>query len=290
MKFGIALQPGYGQYMLTSELVDVAQTASDLGYHSLWTTDQMSDRSGTAASTEPLVTIASLMHLVPAMQVGIAVMVLPFRNAVVLAKQAASLSVLSNGRFALGVGVGGSEEEFGRLNVAYSRRGRKTDESIEVMRQLWRDEDVTFDGQFYGLRGLTMRPKPPGDRVPLWIGGRSSAAIRRAARVGDAWVPALMTPQALQEGVVQLRALCAGRRMPTIATMEHVRPSTSHNDDTASRIHVAGSVEDIVSSLQAYEKAGLEHLICSFLPNSLDDLYQQMRVFAENVMPYFCSS
>lgn len=288
MVFGIALQWGDFRHMgLSPTLIEVARSARELGYRSLWTTDQMTARSDPAFSTEPLVTIASLMHVVPEMQLGVAVLVLPQRNAVVVAKQASTLSLLSDGRFVLGVGAGWNEDEFKLLNADYTRRGRKMEESIEVMQLLWREDGATFKGQFYNFEDVTMTPKPQAGHVPLWIGGNSPAAIRRAARVGDAWMPFNVNPQTLQQGVKQLRELSAGRRTPTVAAMLPVHVQPCDDEKETSSAQIVGSIENALSTLQAYEQAGLEHLICTFKANEMSDLSRQMRTFSEDVMSHF---
>lgn len=288
MEFGIALQWGDYRHMgLSPTLIEVAKSASDLGYRSLWTTDQMIARFDPAYSTEPLVTIASLMHVVPEMQLGVAVLVLPPRNAAVVAKQAATLSLLSDGRFVMGVGAGWNEDEFKLLNADFARRGRRMDESIEVMHLLWREDGATFKGEYYNFEDVTMTPKPQAGQVPLWIGGNSSAAIQRAARAGDAWVPASVNPQTLQKGVKQLRALSAGRRTPTVAAMLAVHVQPSDDEEETSSAQIAGSTESALSTLLAYEKAGLEHLICTFKADEMSDLSRQMRTFSEDIMSHF---
>lgn len=288
MKFGIALQWSDHRHMgLSPILIEAARMANELGFDSLWASDQMTARSDSAFSTEPLITLASLMHIVPDMQLGVSVLVLPQRSAPVVAKQAATLSLLSGGRFIIGVGAGWSKEECELLNTEYSTRGRKMDESIAVMQHLWREDNVAFEGQFYSFKDVAQHPHPQDGHVPLWIGGNSSVAIRRAARVGDAWVPAALDVQGFRAGVEQLRSLCAGRPIPTMANMVFVDASLSDGDNGDLGAHIGGSVERMVATLREYEQAGLEHLICVFEAVNLRDLQLQMRNFSEVVMPHF---
>jgi probable F420-dependent oxidoreductase len=287
MKFGIALQWADVRHMgLSPTLIEVAERAQALGYHSLWTTDQLTARSNPAFSTEPLITITSLMHVVPEMQLGVAVLVLPLRSAPVVAKQAATLSLLSGGRFILGVGAGWNDREFKLTGADYGSRGRHMDESLEVMQRLWGEQGAGFQGEFYNFQGVSMLPRPEGGRVPLWIGGNSPAAVRRVAQVGDAWLPAVVRPQELKEGVKLLKGGSAGRQTPTVAAMLIVNVQNSGEEKDASA-QVAGSVEEMIATLQAYNQAGLEHLIATFKAQEMADLSRQMRVFAEEVMPTF---
>ena len=288
MEFGVALQWGDMRHIgLSPALKEVAKTARDLGFRSLWTTDQMSARSDNAFSTEPLITAASLMNIVPEMLLGVAVLVLPLRNAAVVAKQASTLSLLSGERFILGIGVGGHEAEASLASSDFTTRGQRVDESIEVMRRLWRDEGASFSGRFHNFEDVGQEPKPKAGHPPLWIGGSSQAAIRRAAKSGDGWVPALMSPSALADGVAKLRALRQGGKIPTVATMEMVHPHRPKDAASPMPVNIAGVPEEMIATLREYEEAGLEHLICSFNAYDLDEISHQMQTIAEDVMPHF---
>ncbi len=123
-------------------------------------------------------------------RIGLAtgVLLLPEHNPVVVAKRAASLDRLSEGRLLLGVGVGWSEEEFAALGVPFARRGARTEEYLEAMRVLWREDTASFTGEFASFSDVRVYPKPVRDRtIPVMIGGNSDAALRRVARAGDGW-------------------------------------------------------------------------------------------------------
>jgi probable F420-dependent oxidoreductase len=288
MKIGIGLQWADWRHMTSSTtLKDVALKADSLGFASLWSTDRLTARTGPAPSSEALITLASLIHVVPEMQLGVAVLVLPPRNAVIVAKQAATLSVLSGGRLRLGIGAGWNEDEFKLLGSDHASRGKRMDESIQVMRRLWQDDKASFDGQYYNFEEVTMAPRPVGGGVPLWIGGNSRAAIRRAATMGDGWLPSGPDPQRLRSGVERLRELSSGRQMPTIAATLFVDASLSGREEGSRRPQVAGSVQQMVQTLRAYESAGLEHLIINLMAVEMDELTRQMRTFSQDVLPHF---
>ncbi len=288
MEFGIGLQWADWRHMTSpTTLIEVAKNASDMGYTSLWSTDRLTARTGPPDSSEALITLASLVHVVPEMQLGVAVLVLPPRNAVIVAKQAATLSVLSGGRLRLGLGAGWNKEEFKMLGADHASRGKRMDESIEVMRQLWREDEVTFNGRFYNFQNVTMAPKPVGNSVPLWIGGNSPAAICRAAAMGDGWLPSSPNPQTLRSGVEQLQKLSSGRQMPTVAATLFVDASLSDNENRPARTKVSGSVQQMVEMLRAYESAGLEHLVINFVAYDIDELTKQMHTFSNGVLPHF---
>ena len=141
------------------------------------------------------------------------VLVVPQRNPLVFAKEVATLDYLSRGRISLGIGVGWLREEFAALGVPFEGRGRRTDEAIAIMRALWSDDDVTFQGEFAQFRGVNCNPKPVHGRVPILVGGHSEQAARRAGRLGDGFFPATGTQGPIQPLIDLMRqtAEAAGR-------------------------------------------------------------------------------
>jgi probable F420-dependent oxidoreductase len=262
-----------------------AQAADALGYASLWANDHViapAHQASMGHIIEPLITLASVAALVPRLQLGTSALVLPQRHAVVVAKQVATLDVLSNGRVILGVGVGWLEEEFRMLGADFAHRGAVADEAIAVLRALWHEPQATFHGQYYDLTDAICAPKPAHE-VPLWICGNTRPAIRRAAHFGDAWDPFGIGLEDFRAGVALLRRLAeaAGRPMPTVAA--HLRLWIGEGPQRDA--HVAGSVETMTAVLEEYRGAGLEYLICDFVADDVDDLVRQMRLMAEQIAP-----
>ena len=136
---------------------------------------------------EPLNTLSFLAAHTSTVRLGTAMVLLPQRNPVYTAKEVATLDWLSGGRVDLGIGVGWLEEEFRAVDVPWPRRGRRTDEYLEVLQTLWTDETSQFEGEFYSLAPCQMFPKPVQSPVPIHIGGESDAALRRVARAGHGW-------------------------------------------------------------------------------------------------------
>ena len=118
------------------------------------------------------------------------VLVLPYRHPLYWTRVAASIERLSKGRLIMGVGVGWMEEEFAALGVPFRERGRMTDEQLEALTMLWRDEHISYSGKHYQFADVAFYPKPiQQPRTPVWVGGEGAAAQRRTARYGDAWFP-----------------------------------------------------------------------------------------------------
>src|SRR5919108_831148 len=136
---------------------------------------------------DPVIALSFAAAATATIRLATGVLLLPEHNAVVVAKQAASLDRLSGGRLTLGVGVGWSREEFDALGVPFARRGARTAEYVAVMRTLWRDEVASFEGEFARFAAIRVNPKPVRGRIPIVVGGNSDAALRRAAAWGDGW-------------------------------------------------------------------------------------------------------
>ncbi len=153
---------------------------------------------------EPLVTLTYLAARTSTVRLGTAMLLLPQRNPVYVAKEVSSLDWLSNGRVDLGVGVGWLKEEFEALNVPWERRGRRTDEYLEVLRTLWVDETSSYHGEIYDLPPCEMYPKPVQQPPPIHVGGETPAALRRAARFGQGWHTFNRSPHELVTGLAEL--------------------------------------------------------------------------------------
>src|SRR5438094_4531191 len=141
---------------------------------------------------------------------GPSVVIAPFRTPVLAARELAMIDYLSTGRMLPAFGIGVEQErEFHAAGVPFKERGRRTDEAIAIMRRCWEDDEVTFAGEFWKLDRITVLPKPLQRPFPLWIGGKSEAAMRRAGRMGDGWIPSFITPSRFAEGVKKTQAFAA---------------------------------------------------------------------------------
>lgn len=137
---------------------------------------------------DPLIALSFAAAATSTIGLATGVLLLPEHNPVLIAKQAASLDKLSDGRFTLGVGIGWSKEEFDALGVPFERRGARTAEYVEAIRTLWRDDVATYSGEFVDFAAIRVNPKPIRDRrIPIILGGNSDAALRRVAAYGDGW-------------------------------------------------------------------------------------------------------
>lgn len=159
---------------------------------------------GETGLLEPFVTLAFMAANTSSVRLGTAMCLVPQRNPVYTAKEVASLDWLSGGRIDLGVGVGWLREEFEALGVPWPRRGRRTDECLELMRSLWEDDVSSYEGELVSLPPCRQYPKPRQRPLPIHIGGESDAAIGRVARLADGWMPFNCRPEELASLVASL--------------------------------------------------------------------------------------
>ena len=142
------------------------------------------------------------------------VLILPQRQTVLVAKQAASLDVLCGGRFRLGIGVGWNEVEFLGLNENFRNRGRRSEEQVQVMQALWAEDHVTFKGRYHTIDDAGINPRPASGRVPVWFGGHHDATLTRIAKWGDGWMPNAYAPDQSAHRCVREAARADARRGP----------------------------------------------------------------------------
>src|SRR5712691_8835563 len=186
-----------------SEQFELVQRLEAIGYDSVWTGDHVSFHN---PIYESLTLLASYVPITHRIKLGVAVYLLALRSPAVAAKMTATLDVLSGGRLIFGVGVGGENpKEFEVAGVPHTERGARVIEGIDVVRALWRDTPASFEGRFIGFNQVSIDPKPvqqPGP--PIWIGGRSDAALIRAARQGDGWISYVVHAERYAKAVARI--------------------------------------------------------------------------------------
>ncbi|MDA1076288.1 MAG: LLM class flavin-dependent oxidoreductase [Proteobacteria bacterium] len=255
-----------------------------------------------------LISLAAAAGATRSIKLMSTITLVPLYPAALLAKQVAALDHVSNGRMNLGVGVGGEfAREFEACGVPVGERGARTNESLEVMKKLWTEDDVHFEGKFTTLSGVTLMPKPVQTPLPVWISGRSDAAMKRAALYGTGWLPYMYTPQKLAESLEQIErhATQAGRQgqirpglfiffavhedRDVAIDMATRRLSVQYNQDFSKLVGkyaIAGNPDDCAARLQEYIDAGAQTVILnSACPG--DYVGDNQRLFAETVFSRF---
>jgi probable F420-dependent oxidoreductase len=279
---------------------------------SVWQGGHLLPRTGTG---EAITRLALLTAWTERVQVGTAILLLPLYHPVVVAKQVADLDARSGGRVTLGVGVGGEfPGEFEAVGVPVGERGARTDESIDILRSLWSGKPVTTHGRFFDLDDVQLVPvTPPGDPSagmrpggpPIVVSGRKPPAMRRAARLGDGWMPYLLSPDAYARTVATItdEADAVGRDLAGFEWMLYLYCSIRRDGDRArrdvatflggaygdtpaaklERIAPAGTPEEVAARVQGYVDVGVRHIVIS--PATPEDTLEVVTLAAEEVLP-----
>ena len=291
MQIGISLQNNWGVEDVQS-LVQLARKAEEWGFASVWVHDHVFNAAhvynsiGRKPYYEPLTLLSYVAAYTQRVGLGTSVLVLPYHNPLRLAKTAATLDVLSGGRLILGVGVGGVPQESEAMGSPYAERGAITDEAIAIMKELWTQEEPSFVGKYYRFSGMPFSPKPlQKPHIPLFIGGNSRAAIRRAVRLGNGWHPFAISLETLLEGMHYLReyAQQAGRDMaeiPVSVSLPLGTP-TPRGDALGTEPHA------IVDKIQAFASVGVQMLVITGNTGNMTEIFPAMDMLAREVLPVF---
>jgi len=284
-----------------------AGTVEELGYDSIWAGEHLFFHGPTY---EALVTLSFFAQKTRTIAVGSAVVLVPLRHPIILAKAAATLDLLSGGRLILGVGVGGEyPKEFEAVGVPVAERGPRTNESLRLMRRLWSEENVTFRGRFFAVENVTLWPRPArSGGPPVWVAGRSEAAVRRAARLGDGYLPYLFSPERYRsslellyreldrrgrspDGVVKAlyQFICLADSYEEARAEAVERLSRQYNqpfDRVVDRYVVLGNPDDCRRRLEEYTGAGVEYFV--LVPTGRPERYfEQIGAIAAEIIPRF---
>jgi probable F420-dependent oxidoreductase len=308
VKYRIGVMPGPWATVdngpgLLWRLIDQCES-SDVD--SLWFSDRL---SSPLAVLEPMTTMAAVAARTRRLKFGPSVLVLPFRAPVLAARELAMIDYLSAGRLLPAVGVGvEAEREFDAAGVPFRERGRRTDEAIRIMRLCWEQDEVSFAGDFWTLDRVSVRPKPVQRPFPLWIGGRSDAALRRVGRLGDGWIPSFIPPSELRDGLARIQAFAhdAGREVPADhfgaliyfgldedprrarAAAEPYIPKGRVDDATLEACTAFGPADVVHTRLEEYVKAGASKFVLRPMVPP-DRMLAQLAQLAEEVIPAFHS-
>jgi probable F420-dependent oxidoreductase len=248
---------------------------------------------------EPLALMAHLAAISKKARILTSVLVVPYRDPILTAKLVSTIDVLSGGRITLGCGAGWMEEEFVAVNAPpFKERGKVTDEYIAAFRELWSAENPSFKGEYTEFSDIFFAPKPvQKPHPPIWIGGESMPAIRRTARLGDAWYPIGCNPHhpldtiaKYSAGLDKLKAE-AEKIDRDPASIDLAFWAVWYGGDTPTmlesgeRMVLTGNAQDIAGDIKAFEELGVRHILFNFLGASLQESLDNMEGFAADVMP-----
>ena len=286
MEFGVHL-PHVGPAASRDSILFVARKAEELGFHSLWVSDHVviprdmkSAYPGGRFPVPPewpfLEPVSTLLFVAAATErigLGTSILVITMRQPVVLAKELATLDVLSGGRLIFGCGAGWMREEFEALNVPFEKHGPRMAEYLEVIRRCWTEDDPSFRGRYYRLGNVGFYPKPAQKpHPPIWVGGWAEGALRRVARYGDAW-HAGGPPELLAQGYARVKELARqyGRDPDGIAL-------TVRGDAVG-----VGEPAQVIERLRAYGSAGASMVMLTFVAATAEAVGEMMAGFMRDV-------
>ena len=299
MQFGVTVPNNWGIEDV-NEALAFGPLAEELGYDSVWVMDHLfnngyiRERLDDKPYYHPLATLTYLSATTSRVLLGTSVLVLPYHNPVELAKYTATLDHISGGRVALGIGVGAMTEEFEALGIPMSERASLTNESIRVMRELWSNPAPSYHSRRWNFDDLRFSPKPVQQpHIPIWVGGASPGAIRRAARMGDGWHPSGVSPEdyaTLKAEITEL-AQAAGRNADNMVWSARVEVEATPGPSSqraASRPRIPGhDLEQTALSIAAYRDAGVEHLVLALNTGDVNRIRELMESLANETIPQF---
>ncbi len=286
MLIGVNL-PNYSLLGTRDSIVAIAQAAEALGYASLWTNDHVlvptSRPEPFGNVLESLVTLSYLAARTSRIQLGTGILVLPQRDPLLVAKQAATISHLSGGRLALAVGVGYIKEEYAFLRADFRNRGHLADEYIAVMRDLFESDAPEFHGSHINYSDVLFSPRPSA-RIPIYVGGDSPAALKRAARLSDGWYGLWRSPDQVRESVAQIDEV--GRQPQFEVSVRLLTRVGSPIPDSDPETSLQGDADAILHKIHAYGEAGVDRIVIEPVSSGLDDFLRQLTHFADKVTPH----
>jgi probable F420-dependent oxidoreductase len=299
MRIGVSL-PNVGLDHGKETLLPVAQAAERLGFDSVWVAHHVVlpyeresqypyQRSGTEVAMspgmqwlDPIVTLSMIAGVTERVRLGTSVFVLPYRDPVTLASELAALDVISDGRLVFGVGVGWMREEFEAIGVPPDQRGARADEHLAALKTLWTEDPASFEGRFTSFSNIVLATTPRTEGgPPIWIGGNTEPALRRALRHGSGWHGFEVFPEEIPELRERLAALGDELgRDPDELELSTARglmpPGREEESFIPERRMLGGSAEQIVDELGQYHEAGVEmvliqvSLLAPLVPDALE--------------------
>ena len=311
VKFGLDLTIWPWEYETFDEIVDFALLAEKLGLDSVWMSDHLMYTVPDKGSLEVFASLSAVAARTKNIIIGTKVVCAPFRHPSLLAKTGATLDIISNGRFVLGVGAGWFKTEFEAFGFPFDKKASVTREAVEIVKMLWEKPTVNYDGKFFKIKDASCLPKPlQKPHPPIWVGSSGPRMLKLTAELGDGWVIPNPTVEEYRQklGIIKEHAEKIGRKSEEIEAGYYAYASLSSSSKEAwktaeeqilserrrvlgaglslknlGKICVVGNPDEWVSRIEEYVKVGAEHIIVKIVPTNRENL----RLFAEKVIPYF---
>lgn len=304
MKFGICLPIRLS--LEARDNVDIARTAENLGFDSIWVSDHVvmpKKHLGSFSEVfyDPFMLLSNIASQTTTISLGTSVIILPYRNPVVVAKMIATLDALSEGRVIFGVGPGWMKEEYEALSVPFEKRGFRTNEYIAAIKELWVSDDPSFDGEFCSFSNIKFYPKPcTKPHPPIFIAGASDFAIKRAVEYGDGWQPTWVSPEDVKDGISKLEqfAYQKGKDLSNFTYSVRnrldivdgdIRLHNENSDGDDPPYLLRGSVDEIISIIELYDEIGVSHIVLDPVGQNLEDIFNTLEIVSKEIIPRITS-
>ena len=297
MRVGVNLL-NWGPGVSPEALARTTALIEALGYHLAMISDHVAPTPDVAANYptplyDPFTTLGWLAAATRTIELGTTVIILPYRNPVLTARMAATVDRLSGGRFIFGVGVGWAKQEFEALGVPFTHRGAMSNDYLEAIKIVWTRDVASYTGPFVSFKDVHTAPRPVrSPHPPIWIGGSTDAALRRAVRYGDAWHPNRVRMNWLRDtGLPKLQAVAAAERKPVPALCPRIRLElTDSPRPDAERLIGQGTLDQMRKDLEALESLGAAYVLLDSAgddPQATRDqepLWRMLATLAEKVL------
>jgi len=249
MRFGLHL-PQFGPALTAGAIELAANKAEELGFDDVWVSDHLVAAAGQSSPSpcmyDPLVALAFAAAVTTRIGLGTSVLVAPqYPSPLAIANSLASLDFMSQGRLTVGTGIGWSRTEYEALGASFEHRAERLMEIVDLWRQAWSDDPLTYEGRFYSCHDISLFPKPAHD-IPIWLGGNSESAITRAIRVASGYHAIGITPERSAAFVDEIRA---------------VRPAESFTISVRIALDVRTDPNALIGDVAAYNASGVQHLL-----------------------------
>lgn len=319
MQFGVYL-PHAGPLCNATDVLNIALAAENLGFASVWVNDHIPhtlgwsekflcvgslDTNNKPDHLECVTTMSFVGAVTKRIRLGFSVLVLPFRSPALMAKQMATLDVLSDGRLILGIGAGAVKSEFQALSIPFDNRASKSVQSMRLIREYW-DKGVIASETDGEEVSLDMLPRPKQKPYPpFWFGGHTPWALKTTARHCEGWLPFALSPSEFEDKLEQLDTILKelGNPRPVLATQHLIKidqddkQAENRSQMTLSKKFgeftkgkeksLIGNPDRVIQKLQTYENIGVQHAVLGFIATTATQMLEEMELFATTVLPEF---
>lgn len=283
--------------------IELAKEAEALGFDSIWVSDHVVVPDGqvgrfSSVFYDPFVLLTAIASETESLKLGTSLIIVPYRNPIVVAKMISTLDVLSEGRVVFGVGPGWLIEEFEALGVNYKDRGKITNEYLKAIIELWEKDDPLFEGEYVNFSEIKFFPKPFKNRIPeIWVGGNSSKAISRAVELGSGWQPTWINPVNMTKAIENLKKVAEESNKDisrfTYSVRNRIKISKERNENSSKIVDnepsflFKGTMDQILKDIEAFGQGGVDYVVFDPEAESDSEAFEMIHQISEFIVSKF---